>query len=99
VSVKPWVGMWGADAERMVDSMGVKGPGGGGRFWEWYVRREEGSLYCREGRRMRVLVAIVVVVEYGAEKGCEGRFGWSWVCQDEARRFLTRLNTIFEERS
>lgn len=62
MSVKPWVGMWGADAERIVDSTGVKGPGGGGWLCEWYVRREEGSLKFRRARRMRVLVAIVVIV-------------------------------------
>lgn len=33
--MKPWEGVWGTEAERMVDSMGVKGPGGGGWLCEW----------------------------------------------------------------
>ena len=34
MSVKPWVGMWGAEAERMVDATGVKGSGGAGWLCE-----------------------------------------------------------------
>lgn len=30
MSVKPWEGMCGREADRMVDSVGVNGPGGGG---------------------------------------------------------------------
>ena len=35
VCVKPWVGTCGAAAERMSDSVGVKGPGGGAWSCEW----------------------------------------------------------------
>lgn len=60
--MKPWVGMWGVEAARMVDSTCVKGPGGEGWLYEWYARTEEGYLLWSDWRKMRLLDAIIVVV-------------------------------------
>lgn len=65
VCVKPWVGMCGIAAERMDDSIGVKGPGGGGWSYEWYGRRRGRAMDFESGRSQgrMVLVAIVVIVD------------------------------------
>ena len=60
--MKPWVGMWGAEAARMIDSTCVKGPGGGGWLCEWYARMEGEDLQRRVWRKTRFFDAIMVVV-------------------------------------
>lgn len=67
VCVKPCVGMCGPAAERMSDSVALKGPGGGGWSREWYVlilealrTRVWGFMRrVKRGRRVEVFDAIV----------------------------------------